>query len=239
LSTARRQPITTGQLAAGIQGLKPVGMPVVADPFALQRALRQKAGELNHVETQPTDPLQAMRAAWEPLKTNRDIIIKTFIAKDMTAFKEPSAQMMTDKEWSDMSWIFGFRTQGTKLIDESLKAYRDSFQRHSTPFAALGSGMPKETHLDELLMHLRARRAELATTLELAISNWLKDKEGKEVSKRRTSVLELQTLTQREGTALDHLIRAVSQVRQSTAVLGMTTSHRWQDQTVSIVAEDD
>jgi len=58
------------------------------------------------------------------------------------------------------------------------------------------------------------------------------------VSKRRTSALELQTLTQRECTALDHLIRLLSQVRQSTAALGTTTSNSEQDETVSIVAED-
>lgn len=99
--------------------------------------------------------------------------------------------------------------------------------------------MPKETQLDELLLHLRTRRAELSTTLELAVSNWLKDKEGKEVSKRRASVLDLQARIQQEAAALDHMIRAVSQVRQSTTVLGMSSSSRWQDQPVFINAEDD
>ena len=239
LTTARRLPVTPGQLAAGILALKPTQEPQVTDPFAFQRALRQKAGELRHVETQQTDPLQAMRAAWEPLQSNREIILHTFIAKGMPGIQGPSPRMMTDKEWSDMSWILGFKTQGTTLIDESLKAYRDSFQRHSVPFAALGLGMPKETHLDELLLHLRTRRAELATTLELAVSTWLKDKEGKEVSRRRASVIDLQTMVQREATALDTMIRAVSQVRQSTAVLGMSSSNRWQDQPVTIEAEDD
>lgn len=199
------------------------------------------APQARYVETQLVNPLNAMKAAWVPLKLQREIILNTFISKYDASFTSPSSQMLTDEEWRTMSYAIGFRSELTKRIDQALKSYRESFHLHSAPFAVLRTEMPNEMQLDNLLQHLRARRTNLSATLESAVSNWLKVKEEKEVSQRRASVMNLESMIQREGKALDNMIGAVqvAQVRFTTAEIGLSVSKRWQNQNVSIEAEDD
>lgn len=230
LAAAPKSPVTPSMLVSAIAGLKSTTPNARPDPGALEKALQQQKASLKATTTQVADPIAQMRAAWAPLgQVDLSVAGKTYIARAVQPPKnQPVETLLTDKEWKDMSSIWGLRTDLTKTLDTALKSYRESYQRNRAQQAI--QGPLKQDQLQPLLAKLKQRRADLRATLETAVAHWLQAKSENAVSKRRASVEKLQAMVTLEARALDQVIGTLSGVSSQATTLGMG---------VLIEAEDD
>lgn len=230
LAAAPKSPVTPNMLISAIAGLKSTKPNARPDPGAFEKALQQQKASLKAATTQVADPIAQMRAAWAPLgQVDLSVAGKTYISRAVQPPKhQPVETLLTDKEWKDMSSIWGLRSDLTKTLDTALRSYRDSYQRNRLPQAAQGPVKPDQ--LQPLLAKLKQRRDDLRVTLEKAIAYWLQAKNDNAVSKRRWAVEQLQAMVTLEARALDQAIGTLSGVSSQATTLGMA---------VAIEAEDD
>ncbi len=230
LAAAPKSPVTPSMLVSAIAGLKSTTPHARPDPGAFEKALQQQKASLKATTPQVADPIAQMRAAWAPLgQVDLAVAGKTYISRAVQPPKhQPVETLLTDKEWKDMSSIWGLRSDLTKTLDTALRAYRDAYQRNRLPQAAQGPVKPDQ--LQPLLAKLKQRRGDLRVTLEKAIAYWLQAKNDKAVSKRRWAVEQLQAMVALEARALDQAIGTLSGVSSQATILGMA---------LVIEAEDD
>ena len=230
LSAGPKSPVTPSMLISAIAGLKSTTPNARPDPGAFGKALQQQKAGLRATTPQVVDPVAQMRTAWAPLaQVDLSVAGKTLISRAVQPPKnQPVEVMLADKEWKDMSSIWGLRTDLTKTLDTALKSYRESYQRNRVPQAT--QGPLKQDQLQPLLAKLKQRRADLRATLETAVGHWLQVKSDHSVSKRRASVEKLQAMVTLEARALDQAIGTLSGVAGQATSLGMG---------VFIEAEDD
>lgn len=239
LAAAPKPLVTSDMLITAIAGLRKTTPQNRPDPGAFERALRQQRTSLRPIAPQEADPLEAMRAAWAPLKTaDLSVAGKTFISR---AVRPPQGQpvdgLMTDGEWKDMSSIWGFRTDLTKTLDKALASYRESYLRNRSPQADPRQLL--QDQLQPLLLKLKQRRSDLRSTLETAVTHWLGVKSDNATSKRRPAVEQLQAWVAMEARALDQAIGVLTRVQDEATALGMRAGRPLEGRGVLIEAEDD
>ena len=196
--TAPKPPVNPTMLISARAGLRPVGSA-----------------------TRVADPVAQMRAAWTAMKTvDLSVASKTYIALAAQAPRGQAAEaLLTDKEWKEMSSIWGLRTDLTKTLDTALASYRQSYLRNRMPQAIQGPIKPDQ--ISPLLAKLKERRADLRASLETAVTHWLQSKSEKSASKRRASVEQLQAMVNTEARALDQTISTLSGASHQAAELGI------------------